>query len=237
MVDPVHFTSKLKLGEGAEAEIIFHATIDDGWHVYSTELGDDGPIEATFNVEKMEGAELVGKLTPVGKVIKKMDKLFNMELKYFEKEATFIQKIRFTKPQYDIDCYLEYGACSDASCLPPSEVVLKEKGPSCVPSVASDLRSSATGSGTVSATGSGTVSSGADDKPSGASEQEDTIYAGSDPQPPILGGSETDLGTGQTIAALALADGLCGWSVGCLHALHLADHPHDGEFLPETFEG
>ena len=79
MVDPVHFTSKLKLGEGAEAEIIFHATIDDGWHVYSTELGDDGPIEATFNVEKMEGAELVGKLTPVGKVIKKMDKLFNMD--------------------------------------------------------------------------------------------------------------------------------------------------------------
>ena len=130
MVDPVHFTSKLQLGEGAEAEIIFHATIDNGWHVYSTELGDDGPIEATFNVEKLEGAELVGKLTPVGKVIKKMDKLFNMELKYFEKEATFIQKIRFTKPQYDIDCYLEYGACSDASCLPPSEVALKQKGKS-----------------------------------------------------------------------------------------------------------
>ena len=207
MVDPVHFTSKLKLGEGAEAEIIFHATIDDGWHVYSTELGDDGPIEATFNVEKMEGAELVGKLTPVGKVIKKMDKLFNMELKYFEKEATFIQKIRFTKPQYDIDCYLEYGACSDASCLPPSEVVLKEKGPSCVPSVASDLRSSATGSGTVSATGSGTVSSGADDKPSGASEQEDTIYAGSDPQPPILGGSETDLWAPVTEELRALGSG------------------------------
>ena len=196
MVDPVHFTSKLKLGEGAEAEIIFHATIDDGWHVYSTELGDDGPIEATFNVEKMEGAELVGKLTPVGKVIKKMDKLFNMELKYFEKEATFIQKIRFTKPQYDIDCYLEYGACSDASCLPPSEVVLKEKG-----------ENPSTGSGTVSATGSGTVSSGADDKPSGASEQEDTIYAGSDPQPPILGGSETDLWAPVTDELRALGSG------------------------------
>ena len=130
MVDPVHFTSELKMGEGTEAEIIFHATIDNGWHVYSTEIGGDGPIEATFNVEKMEGAELVGKLTPVGKVIKKMDKLFNMELKYFEKEATFVQKIRFTKPQYDIDCYLEYGACSDASCLPPSEIALKQKGKS-----------------------------------------------------------------------------------------------------------
>ena len=136
MVDPVHFTSELKMGEGTEAEIIFHATIDNGWHVYSTEIGEDGPIEATFNVEKMEGAELVGKLTPVGKVIKKMDKLFNMELKYFEKEATFVQKIRFTKPQYDIDCYLEYGACSDASCLPPSEIALKQKGKS--PAIGND---------------------------------------------------------------------------------------------------
>ena len=130
LVDPVHFTAELKVGEHAEAEIIFHATIDNGWHVYSTELGDDGPIEATFHVVKMEGAEPVGKLVPQGKVIKKMDKLFDMELKFFENEATFVQKIRFTKPQYDIDCYLEYGACSDASCLPPSEVSLKQSGKS-----------------------------------------------------------------------------------------------------------
>ena len=130
MVDPVHFTSKLKTENGVEAEIIFHATIDNGWHVYSTEIGNGGPTEATFNVVKMDGAELVGKLMPKGKVIKKMDKLFDMELKYFENEVTFVQKLRFTKPDYDIDCYLEYGACSDASCLPPSEVELKQKGKS-----------------------------------------------------------------------------------------------------------
>ena len=130
MVDPVHFTSELKTGNGVEAEIIFHATIENGWHVYSTEIGDNGPTEATFNVVKMDGAELIGKLIPKGKVIKKMDKLFDMELKYFENEVTFVQKLRFTKPDYDIDCYLEYGACSDASCLPPSEVELKQKGKS-----------------------------------------------------------------------------------------------------------
>ena len=130
IMNPVHFTSELKMGEGAEAEIVFHATIDNGWHVYSTDLGDDGPIEATFNVVKMDGAEPVGKLIPKGKEIKKMDKLFDLELKFFENEATFVQKIRFTKPDYEIDCYLEYGACSDASCLPPSEVDLKQKGKS-----------------------------------------------------------------------------------------------------------
>ena len=127
LVNPVHFTAELKPGEGAEAEIIFHAKIDAGWHVYSTDIGDDGPIEATFNVVKIDGAEPVGKLKPVGRVIKKMDKMFDMELKYFENEATFVQKIRFTKPNYDIDCYLEYGACSDASCLPPSEVAFKQQ--------------------------------------------------------------------------------------------------------------
>ena len=130
MANPVHFTSDLKIGKGAEAEIIFHATIDRGWHVYSTDIGDNGPTEATFNVVKMDGAELVGKLEPRGNVIKKMDNMFNMEVKYFEGEATFVQKIRFTKPKYDIDCYLEYGTCNDESCLPPTEVELRKSGDS-----------------------------------------------------------------------------------------------------------
>ncbi|MDE5784070.1 MAG: thioredoxin family protein [Prevotella sp.] len=128
IMTPVHFSSQLKTTDGPEAEIIFTATIDPGWHVYSTDLGQDGPIEATFFVNKMEGAEVVGKLMPKGNVIKKYDTVFGMELKYFENKATFVQKIKFTKPQYDIDCYLEYGACNDESCLPPGQVELKEKG-------------------------------------------------------------------------------------------------------------
>ena len=138
MKDPVHFKSELKMGKGAEAEIVFSATIDAGWHVYSTDLGSDGPIEATFNVVKMDGAERVGKLTPKGNVIKKFDKIFEMELKYFENQAQFVQKIKFTKPDYDIDCYLEYGACNDESCLPPSEVALKSSGKS--PAVVEDKK-------------------------------------------------------------------------------------------------
>lgn len=128
IVEPVHFTSQLKTGKGQEAEIVFTAKIDAGWHVYSTNLGQDGPIEATFNVVKMEGAEKVGKLQARGKEIKLFDKLFEMELRYFEHEATFVQKIRFTKPDYDIDCYLEYGACNDEMCMPPTQVEFKKSG-------------------------------------------------------------------------------------------------------------
>ena len=127
--DPVHFKSELKATEGSsEAEIVFSATIDAGWHVYSTDLGGDGPIAATFNAVKMEGVETVGKLTPKGNVIKKYDEMFGMELKFFENAVTFVQKIRFTKPEYVIDCYLEYGACNDRSCMPPSQVELKKSG-------------------------------------------------------------------------------------------------------------
>ena len=130
MVNPVHFKSELKTGNGAEAEIVFTATIDPGWHVYSTDLGQDGPIEATFNVVKMEGVETVGRLTPRGNVIKKFDEMFGMELKFFEKSATFVQKVKFTKPQYTIDCFLEYGACNDQNCMPPTQVELKKTGTS-----------------------------------------------------------------------------------------------------------
>ena len=128
LMEPVHFTSQLKELKGGEGEIVFTATIDPGWHVYSTGLGNDGPISASFNAVKMDGVETVGKLQPRGKEIKQYDKLFGMELRYFEKSVSFVQKVRFTKPDYTVDCYLEYGACNDEACLPPSSVELRKSG-------------------------------------------------------------------------------------------------------------
>ena len=129
MVDPAHFTTALKTTDGkAEGEIVFTGKIDAGWHVYSTNLGNEGPIEATFNAVKMEGMETVGKLQAQGKEIKKFDELFGMEVRFFENAVTFVQKVRFTKPEYAIDCYLEYGACNDQNCIPPTQVEFKHQG-------------------------------------------------------------------------------------------------------------
>lgn len=130
MLDPVKFTSQLKTGNTAEAEIIFTGKIDKGWHVYSTGLGANGPISATFNVNKLDGVQLVGKLKAVGHEIANFDKLFEMNLRYFENSVKFVQKVKFTKPAYTIDAYLEYGACNDESCLPPSSVDFKSSGKS-----------------------------------------------------------------------------------------------------------
>ena len=127
MVDPVHFTSQLKELANGEAEIIFTGKIDAGWHVYSTNLVG-GPVPATFNKRKMEGVETIGKLKARGNEQQKFDKLFDMEVRYFEGIATFVQKIKFTKEKYLIDCYLEYGACNDEMCMPPSSVEFKKSG-------------------------------------------------------------------------------------------------------------
>ena len=122
MQDPVHFKTEWKSISANEAEIIFSATIDPGWHVYSTDLGDGGPTQATINIDKISGATLDGKLKPGSNEIKKMDPIFEMEVKFFEKTAKFTQKVKLNGGKYSVSGYLEYGACNDENCLPPTSV-------------------------------------------------------------------------------------------------------------------
>ena len=126
--DPVQFKTEWKAISDTEAQIVFTGVIDAGWRVYSTELPDGGPISATFNTDKMEGIELVGKLTPEGKEIEAYDKIFEMKLRYFEGKAVFSQKVKITAPTYLIEGYLEYGSCNDENCMPPTEVSFNYSG-------------------------------------------------------------------------------------------------------------
>ncbi|WP_373790022.1 protein-disulfide reductase DsbD family protein [Bacteroides heparinolyticus] len=126
--DPVKFKSEWKTLPGGEAEVVFTASIDKGWHVYSTDLGDGGPISATFNVERLSGVETVGKLRPAGKEISAFDRLFEMKVRYFEHTARFVQKLKLTSITYQVEGYLEYGACNDENCLPPTQVPFKFSG-------------------------------------------------------------------------------------------------------------
>ncbi len=128
MQEPIKFQTELKKISDTEAELVFNATIDAGWHLYSTDLPEDGPISATINFDKMEGAELVGKLTPKGNVIEHFDNMFEMTLRYFEGKGTFIQKVKFTGGAYTLKGYLQYGACNDENCLPPTDVEFNYTG-------------------------------------------------------------------------------------------------------------
>lgn len=122
ILEPVKFKMELNKLDDGKAEVVFTAKIDPGWHVYSTDLGDGGPISASFHAEKLEGCELVGTLKPVGKEVEAYDKLFDMQVRYFEGEAQFVQELKLTAEDYVIEGYLEYGACNDENCLPPTQV-------------------------------------------------------------------------------------------------------------------
>ena len=121
ILDPVSFKTEFNKVSDDVAEIVFTAKIDPGWHIYSTDLGDGGPISASFNIDKITGAHVDGKLLPVGNEQAVYDKLFGMDVRFFEKEAKFVQRIRLEGGTYRIEGYLEYAACNDQNCLPPSE--------------------------------------------------------------------------------------------------------------------
>lgn len=128
MLEPVKWKTELKTLSDSEAEIIFTAAIDKGWHVYSIDIPDGGPVSATFHADKLKGASLNGKLTPRGKLVSEFDKMFEMKLTYFVNTGSFVQKIKITGATYDIAGYLEYGACNDENCLPPTQVPFSFKG-------------------------------------------------------------------------------------------------------------
>jgi thiol:disulfide interchange protein len=122
ILEPVKFKAELKTDGTEIGEIVFSGTIDKGWHIYSTQLGTSGPTQASFNVGSLDGVELVGELKALGREIEKYDELFGMKVRYFENSVKFIQQLRFTKENYAIDSWLEYGACDKKNCLPPARV-------------------------------------------------------------------------------------------------------------------
>ena len=126
--EPIKFKTEWKTVSNQEVEIVFTGTADKGLHIYSTDLPDDGPISATFNLDQIEGAEVVGKLTPRGKEIEKMDPIFGMQVRFFEGTAVFVQKLKLTGKNYNVTGYLQYGACNDENCLPPTSVEFSFKG-------------------------------------------------------------------------------------------------------------
>ena len=126
--NPVHFSVQQKQVSPTELEVIFTAKIDQGWHVYSTNLPADGPTSASLHVDKAEGVTPVGKLTTRGKELNVYDKTFEMKLRYFENSVGFVQRYKITAKTYSIKGYLEYGACNDEMCLPPTQVEFNFKG-------------------------------------------------------------------------------------------------------------
>lgn len=124
----INFSVSYKRVSPTEYDIIFSGTAEPGWHVYSTDIPSGGPTPATFNTDAAKGVETVGKLKKGSGEKVHYDTMFEMDVAYFENAFTFTQRVRLTSADYELAGYLEYGACNDQSCLPPSTVECKLKG-------------------------------------------------------------------------------------------------------------
>ena len=103
-------------------ELVFVATIDNGWHIFSTDIPAGGPVATSLKTEKAEGAKANGNLQAKGKVVQEYSKDFEMNLRYYENSATFTQRYQLTGGEYHIKGYLQYAACNAMMCMPPRSV-------------------------------------------------------------------------------------------------------------------
>lgn len=132
MHDPAEFKMATTV-DGDKGVITFTATIEPGWHLYSTAIPDGGPTSTTFNVESIEGAELVGELVPGPGEVEVDDPIFGMRLRYYNNSASFTQKFKATAENYKIVGYLEYGCCNDENCTPPTAFDFDINGKAVIP--------------------------------------------------------------------------------------------------------
>lgn len=119
--DAVSWSRSIEDKSPTEKVLVLTATIKGDWHLYSTELPAGGPTPTQLVVDKIQGAELVGKLTASQQPVEKFDPNFEMTLRFFGGKVSFRQKIRITDPKkFAFEGYVRYMVCNDQQCLPPT---------------------------------------------------------------------------------------------------------------------
>lgn len=120
---PVHFKFSTKKITDCEYDLIFNASIDDDWHLYSLKrAAEDGPNPTVFTFNKSNEYELVGKTTE-SKTVQEFDKVFEMQVAYFKHTATFTQRVKLkTDKKITVSGKYEFQACTEEKCIfPPAD--------------------------------------------------------------------------------------------------------------------
>ena len=121
ILNPVKWSYATKKTGSNEAIIYLKATIDKGWHIYSQQLADGGPVKTSFSFSPSSAYKKVG-ATIEPKPITAFEKAFNMKVSYFSNTVIFQQKVNLSRLPAVVKGKIEYMACDNFRCLPPEEV-------------------------------------------------------------------------------------------------------------------
>lgn len=120
ILEPIKWSiTEHKISESS-LEVRFKATIEEGWHLYSTVLPEDGPLATEVNYITLEGVKPVGELVADVKATEEYVELFSMVLGIFEGEVTFSQKFNLLSPNYKIEGGIKFMGCNNKTCLTPT---------------------------------------------------------------------------------------------------------------------
>ena len=128
ILDPVKWETKVEKISKNEFNLISIATIDKGWHLYSQDVPEDGPIPTSFIYDDDGGVVKITGNTQEGEGTIEFTKLFGeegMDIEHFSNKATFIQKIEVVGAKNKVHAFVEFMACNDTQCTPPKEVDLE----------------------------------------------------------------------------------------------------------------
>jgi len=118
LLKPVKWSFEQKPAGNSEIELIVKAAIDPGWHLYSTNLPEGGPIKTTFTfTPDKSNFQVIGGVISKTVPTKEHDKIFNMDLEFYSNQAVFVQKIKVLSSQsFDLKGSIEYQSCNDETC-------------------------------------------------------------------------------------------------------------------------
>ena len=94
-----HITWKFStqdLGDN-KVEIICEASLDEGWHVYSTDLPENTAIPTNIEIEESKDYKVIDGITEEPEASVHFDETFNAELKWFEGHAVFKKVVELSQ--------------------------------------------------------------------------------------------------------------------------------------------
>lgn len=120
--DPATWTVKLVDKGNGEVELTANFKIDPTWHLYDIHIPEGGPMPTSLAIDNLKGAAKVGEFKAVNSKLKKSyDEIFQMEIGYYENQATFVQRLKVTdKAAFVLEGDLRSQVCSevDGQCIP-----------------------------------------------------------------------------------------------------------------------
>ena len=124
ILEPVTWTTSVKKISDKEYELIATAEIEENWHLYSQTVPESGPIPTTFSFVSSPNFLKKGNTKEdLGHTVS--DPVFDMEIKFFETQASFKQRILIKEQvPFKVNGTVEFMVCDDSRCLPPTEVDL-----------------------------------------------------------------------------------------------------------------